>query len=70
MDTNVLVDVVAMRDPFFDDSYRAFSRGVKGNGNRVLVSDLAICTMAYLVRKRLKGESLRIMLDNTPSTCY
>ena len=64
MDTNVLVDVVAMRDPFFDDSYRAFSRGVKGIGNRVLVSDLAICTMAYLVRKRLKGELLRIMLDN------
>ena len=64
IDTNVLVDVVAMRDPFFDDSYRAFSRGVKGNGNRVLVSDFAICTMAYLVRKRLKGEALRIMLDN------
>ena len=64
IDTNVLVDVVSIRDPFFDDSYRVFSRGVKGVGNSVLVSDLTICTMVYLVRKRLKGEALRIMLDN------
>ena len=42
IDTNVLVDVVAMRDPFFDDSYRVFSRCAKGDEHRVLVSDLSI----------------------------
>ena len=64
IDTNVLVDVVAMRDPFFDDSYRVFSRCAKGGEHRVLVSDLSICTMVYLVRKQLNRSQLRTMLDN------
>ena len=64
IDTNVLVDVVAMRDPFFDDSYRVFSRCAKGGEHRVLVSDLSICTMVYLVRKQLNRSRLRTMLDN------
>jgi len=64
IDTNVLVDVVSMRVPFFYDSYRVFARGSNGVGNRLLVSDLAICTMAYLVRKQMDGDSLRNVLDN------
>ncbi|MBR1588284.1 MAG: PIN domain-containing protein [Kiritimatiellae bacterium] len=64
IDTNVLVDVVSMRAPFFDDSYRVFARVAKGAGNRLLVSDLAICTMAYLVRKQMDGDSLRSVLAN------
>ena len=64
IDTNVLVDVVSMRVPFFYDSYRGFARGSNGAGNRLLVSDLAICTMAYLVRKQMDGDLLRSVLDN------
>ena len=64
IDTNVLVDVVSLREPFFDDSYRVFARGVRDAGNCLLVSDLAICTMVYLVRKQMNGDALRIMLEN------
>lgn len=58
IDTNVIVDVIAHREPFFEDSQMILSlcavREMEG-----AVSDLTFCNVAYVLRKQLGNVRVR-----------
>ena len=58
IDTNVIVDVVAKREPFFADSQAVLALCATGEIEGV-VSDLTFCNVAYVLRKALGNEELR-----------
>ena len=58
IDTNVIVDVVAKREPFFADSQAVLALCATGELEGV-VSDLTFCNVAYVLRKSLGSAQLR-----------
>ena len=58
IDTNVIVDVVAKREPFFSDSQAVLALCATGDIEGV-VSDLTFCNVAYVLRKALGSAQLR-----------
>ena len=58
IDTNVIVDVVAKREPFFADSQAVLALCATGDLDGV-VSDLTFCNVAYVLRKALGSTQLR-----------
>lgn len=58
IDTNVIVDVVARREPFFADSQAILALCATGDLEGV-VSDLTFCNVAYVLRKALGSAQLR-----------
>ena len=58
IDTNVIVDVVAKREPFFADSQAVLALCATGDLEGV-VSDLTFCNVAYVLRKSLGNAQLR-----------
>ena len=58
LDTNVLIDVVARREPFFRSSCRVLSLCTRG-GHEGLVADFTFCTIAYVLRKETNVEEVR-----------
>ena len=58
IDTNVIVDVVAKREPFFADSQAVLALCATGDLKGV-VSDLTFCNVAYVLRKALGSVQLR-----------
>ena len=60
-DTNVLLDLVAERRPFLDDSREAISLGLT-DGVDGMAADLTFCTVAYVMRSLLQEDRLRIVL--------
>lgn len=58
IDTNVIVDVVAKREPFFADSQEVLALCATGEIEGV-VSDLTFCNVAYVLRKALGNAQLR-----------
>ena len=58
IDTNVIVDVVAKREPFFADSQAILALCAMGEIEGV-VSDLTFCNVAYVLRKTLGNAQLR-----------
>ena len=58
IDTNVIVDVVAKREPFFSDSQAVLALCATGDLEGV-VSDLTFCNVAYVLRKSLGSAQLR-----------
>ena len=58
IDTNVIVDVVAKREPFFADSQAILALCATGDLEGV-VSDLTFCNVAYVLRKSLGSAQLR-----------
>jgi len=62
IDTNVLVDVVARREPFFVDSQAVLALCATGELQGV-VSDLTFCNLAYVLRKQLGNGRLRESLN-------
>lgn len=58
IDTNVIVDVVAKREPFFADSQAVLALCATGDLEGV-VSDLTFCNVAYVLRKSLGNSQLR-----------
>ena len=58
IDTNVIVDVVAKREPFFADSQLILALCATGELEGV-VSDLTFCNVAYVLRKSLGSAQLR-----------
>lgn len=58
IDTNVIVDVVAKREPFFADSQAVLALCATGELEGV-VSDLTFCNVAYVLRKALGNAQLR-----------
>lgn len=57
LDTNVIVDVLAAREPFYRDSQSVVSYCEHHRGAGCL-SALTFCTAAYVLRKYLGKESL------------
>ena len=51
IDTNVIVDVVAKREPFFADSQAILALCAIGEIEGV-VSDLTFCNVAYVLRRK------------------
>ena len=60
-DTNVLLDLVAERRPFLDDSREAISLGL-ADGVEGMAADLTFCTVAYVMRSLLREDRLRVVL--------
>jgi len=58
IDTNVVVDVIARREPFFADSQAILSLCALGEIDG-FVSDLTFCNVAYVMRKQLGSHELR-----------
>lgn len=58
IDTNVIVDVIAKREPFFADSQAVLALCATGEIEGV-VSDLTFCNVAYVLRKALGNAQLR-----------
>ena len=58
IDTNVIVDVVAKREPFFADSQAVLALCATGELEGI-VSDLTFCNVAYVLRKSLGNIKLR-----------
>jgi len=58
IDTNVIVDVIARREPFFADSQAVLSLCALGEIEG-FVSDLTFCNVAYVMRKQLGSHQLR-----------
>ena len=58
IDTNVIVDVVAKREPFFADSQSVLALCATGEIEGV-VSDLTFCNVAYVLRKSLGHAQIR-----------
>jgi hypothetical protein len=58
LDTDILLDVLAKREPFFKDSMRMFdlceSARIKG-----AVSALSLCTLAYVLRKSTTQSQMK-----------
>ena len=66
LDTNVLIDIVAHRVPFYDDSRAVYALCVNGEVDGV-VTDLTICDLAYILRKHVTAGQLRACLNNFAS---
>ena len=61
-DTNVPLDIIARRMPFMDDSRAVVSMSGIGDVKGV-ATDMTFCTIAYIMRKSLRGEHLRGVLQ-------
>ncbi len=61
LDTNVILDVLSARQPFFEDSQRVLSY-CESNLGTGFVSVLTFCTVEYVLRKAVVRERLRPML--------
>lgn len=58
LDTNVVLDVIANREPFVADSQAVLNLCEMGKAEGV-VSSLTFCTIAYVLRKNLPQGALR-----------
>ena len=58
IDTNVVIDVIASREPFFSASQEILSLCEEG-GVEGTMSALTLCTIAYVLRKHLSPQTMR-----------
>lgn len=54
-DTNVVLDILQKREPFFSDSYRSLRKALE-NGDECLFSAAAITDVFYVLRKALQSS--------------
>lgn len=60
-DTNVMVDLLAHRVPFYEAAMRLFSLADRGECT-IVVSALSFSTTAYLLERKLNYEDLSLVL--------
>ena len=62
IDTNILLDVLCKRKPFYPDSYRIFQLCEAGlvNGN---LSALSIADIVYILRKELNPDKIKEIIN-------
>lgn len=58
LDTNIVIDILTAREPFFGDSYGAFLKILKGS-HIPCISDSSVTDIAYILRKYISDQSLR-----------
>ena len=56
-DTNIIIDILQKREPFFNDSYQALRHALKENYD-CLVSAGAVTDVFYILRKALQSTDL------------
>lgn len=64
VDTNVIIDILCKREPFFEDSYNALNKCI--DNHTLIVSASAITDIFYIARKYIgseKKECIRNLLD-------
>ena len=61
LDTNVVIDVIAAREPFVADSRAIFNLCETGKADGV-ISALTLCTVAYVLRKFVTPGVMRTKL--------
>ena len=61
IDTNVIIDVIASREPFFADSRAIINLCEMGKAEGI-VSTLTLCTVSYVLRKFVTPGTMRIKL--------
>ena len=61
LDTNVVIDVIAAREPFVADSSAVFSLCETGKAEGV-ISSLTLCTVSYILRKFVTPGTMRTKL--------
>ena len=58
LDTNVIIDVIASREPFVEDSRKVLSLCEQGQAEGVM-SAITLCTISYVLRKFAAPGTLR-----------
>ena len=61
LDTNVILDVLANRELFVDESEAVLTAGASGWAEAAITAN-TVTDIAYLLRKHLSGESLKTAL--------
>ena len=67
LDTNVVIDVIARREPFFEDSCEVLSLCETGKADGV-VSAITFCTVSYVLRKFSTADALRHQIRDLRNT--
>lgn len=62
LDTNILMDIIANREPFYDSSSEVYKLGILRKV-KFFTSSNTILTLHYLLKKYLKEENIRKTLD-------
>lgn len=62
LDTNVVIDVIAAREPFVADSTAVFNLCETGKVEGI-ISALTLCTISYILRKYLTPGTMRTKLQ-------
>ena len=68
IDTNVILDVLAGREPFFRASASVLNLCELGKAEGA-ASTLTFCTASYVLRKNLKGELMKSHLRSLRNIC-
>ncbi len=68
IDTNVIVDVLAKREPFFAHSSRVLARAERGDFT-ALVCATTVTTIFYLVRRQLGAAETRARIADLTAIC-
>jgi predicted nucleic acid-binding protein len=63
IDTNVVIDVIARREPFLKDSQQILYLCESGKADGV-ISTLTLCTVSYIMRKFITPGMMRQKLRN------
>ena len=62
LDTNVVIDVIAAREPFVADSTAVFNLSETGKVEGI-ISALTLCTISYILRKYVTPGTMRTKLQ-------
>ena len=62
VDTNVIIDILCKREPFFEDSYNALNKCI--DNHTLIVSASAITDIFYIVRKYIGSEKAKECIRN------
>ena len=56
LDTNIIIDILEHREPFFQDSYRIIQLGLQGNLD-ALISAGAVTDVYYIINKSIRDAN-------------
>ena len=57
VDTNVILDILQKREPFFTDSYQALHKAIEADAE-CLLSASAVTDIFYILRKALQSPQM------------
>lgn len=64
LDTNVILDILQKREPFFADSYKALRKALESESD-CLISATAVTDIFYVLRKALQSsEKARVNIES------